>query len=639
MTNGVLHNLRTAFLARDSGHLTDGQLLDSYVGRHEQAAFEALVRRHGPMVLGVCRRVLHHAQDAEDAFQATFLLLVHKAAAVQPREQVGNWLYGVAYRTALKARGLAARQRARQKPLCDNTCQRPEMDDAECDLKPLLDREVNRLPEKLRLPLVLCELEGRPRREVADLLGLAEGTLSSRLARARARLRHRLARYGPALLAGTLASLLPHQAAAGVPQPLLAQTIRAAAQHASGATTVGSVSAGAAALTRAMLRTMAANRLSFLAALVAALGFLAAAAGLLAHAVPSGKPSLPARPGQTRLTPRPTTPTAGNEHRLKMVGTWVSLNGAHQRDRIEELQDFKVVITRGSITFNPDKDKQVYTYRLDSRRGPHRIDLTAVNGPHKGKTIPGIYALDGDYLEICFDGWKGERRPRAFVTTKGLGGQFLLVLKRQTAGENTPYELSRLNLKRIALAMYAYHNTNDRFPPAAGFSKDGKPLYSWRVLLLPYLYQDNLFKFFRLNEAWDSPNNGLVTQTVIKTFAAPLKKAGANLDTTYYQVLTGKGTAFEGQKGLRLRDFTDGPSHSILVVEADKAVPWTKPEGLVYAAAKPVPKLGGLFKVGFHVLLADGSVRFVKQKVNEKILRRAITRNDGQAFAWEDLNR
>src|SRR5262249_4084004 len=158
------------------------------------AAFAALVRRHGPMVLGVCRRVLHNPHDADDAFQATFLVLVKKASAVVPRELVGHWLYGVAYRTALKAKTLAARRRRPERQVREMSRQPAREEEVWNDLRPLLDRELDRLPEKLRALVVLCELEGKSRKEAARQLGLAEGTVSSRLARARVLLAKRLAR-------------------------------------------------------------------------------------------------------------------------------------------------------------------------------------------------------------------------------------------------------------------------------------------------------------------------------------------------------------------------------------------------------------------------------------------------------------
>src|SRR5438034_4893845 len=147
--SGVLQQLRRAALLRDGGGMTEGQLLECFVTRRDEAAFEALVRLHGPMVLGVCRRVLGNSHDAEDAFQATFLVLVCKAAAIGRRELLGNWLYGVAYRTALDARAAASRRRQRERQV--SPMPEPKAGDREdvgCDLRPFLDRELSRLPDK-----------------------------------------------------------------------------------------------------------------------------------------------------------------------------------------------------------------------------------------------------------------------------------------------------------------------------------------------------------------------------------------------------------------------------------------------------------------------------------------------------------
>ena len=156
--NQVIHHLRRAVLARDVDRMTDGQLLECFIADESEAAFAALVRRHGPMVLGVCRRMLAH-HDAEDAFQATFLVLVRKATSIKPRAQVSNWLYGVAYHTTLKARTVAMKRRGKEQQLIDT----PAPEAKECrwrDLQTLLDEEMTCLPEKFRVPLVLCDLEG-----------------------------------------------------------------------------------------------------------------------------------------------------------------------------------------------------------------------------------------------------------------------------------------------------------------------------------------------------------------------------------------------------------------------------------------------------------------------------------------------
>jgi DNA-directed RNA polymerase specialized sigma24 family protein len=138
--SGLLRQLCQSGLLEGGAGLTDGQLLEWFLARREESAFAALVRRHGPMVLGVCRRVLRHAQDAEDAFQATFLVLVRKAASVVPREAVGNWLYGVAYRTALAAKVAAARRRARERPVRDVPASAGHEEPPWRELRPLLDR-------------------------------------------------------------------------------------------------------------------------------------------------------------------------------------------------------------------------------------------------------------------------------------------------------------------------------------------------------------------------------------------------------------------------------------------------------------------------------------------------------------------
>ncbi|HWY86616.1 MAG TPA: sigma-70 family RNA polymerase sigma factor, partial [Gemmataceae bacterium] len=193
----LVHHLRRAALLRDGAGLTDAELLGMFLCRRDDAAFEALVRRHGPMVMGVCRRILSNLADAEDAFQATFVVLVRKASSVVPRATVGNWLYGVAYRTALAARRANVRRASKEKKVRDMPHPEPGPEATWQDLQPFLDEELSNLPDKYRMPVVLCDLEGRTRKEVARTLGIPDGTLSNRLATARKLLAKRLARHGP----------------------------------------------------------------------------------------------------------------------------------------------------------------------------------------------------------------------------------------------------------------------------------------------------------------------------------------------------------------------------------------------------------------------------------------------------------
>ena len=164
--------------------VTDGQLLGRFIGQHDEDAFAALVKRHGSMVLGVCRRVLGNAHDADDAFQATFLILVHKAASLKSRQLVGNWLYGVAYRTALAARAASARRASKERQVTEM----PEpvmtaMDDWS-EIRRLLDQELSQLDDVYREAVVLCDLEGKTRRQAARQLGIPVGTLSGRITEA-----------------------------------------------------------------------------------------------------------------------------------------------------------------------------------------------------------------------------------------------------------------------------------------------------------------------------------------------------------------------------------------------------------------------------------------------------------------------
>jgi hypothetical protein len=184
------------------------------------------------------------------------------------------------------------------------------------------------------------------------------------------------------------------------------------------------------------------------------------------------------------------------------------------------------------------------------------------------------------------------------------------------------------NLKQIGLAMHNYASTYNRMPPQAVFGKDGKPLLSWRVLILPFIEQNELYKEFHLDEAWDSEHNKKLLAKMPKVYLAPGQK---ETDTTHYLGFHGKGAFFEGKAGLRFpAEFPDGTSNTLMIVEAAKAVPWTKPEDLPYDPDKPLPKLGGLFPGGFNAGMCDGAVRFVSATVKPATLHLVIQRNDGQ---------
>jgi RNA polymerase sigma factor (sigma-70 family) len=280
--SAVLQRLRRAALGQDGGGMSDGKLLECFLARREEAAFEALVRRHGPMVWSVCRRVLHNTHDAEDAFQAAFLVLVRKASSLRSRDTVGNWLYGVAFHTALKARAAAMKRHAKEAQAGARLRLKGASQEIASDFYSILDQELSRLPEKYREAIVLCDLEGKTRVDAARQVGIAEGTLSGRLTTARKTLAQRLTRRGLTLSGGAVALALGQSTlAASVPIPLLASTVRAAACLTAGQAAAGVISAEVAALTKGVLKTMVLGKLKLGAAIAVILGACVGGAALL----------------------------------------------------------------------------------------------------------------------------------------------------------------------------------------------------------------------------------------------------------------------------------------------------------------------------------------------------------------------
>ena len=275
--NTLIQHLRRAVLLEDEAGRTDGELLESFICRKDEAAFAALVRRHGPMVLSVCRRIIGNHHDAEDAFQATFLVLARKASAVRPREMVANWLHGVACRTGLKARTSNAKRHVREQQAAKMPEPEAVQQELWHDLLPLLDQELNRLPKTYRLAIVLCDLEGKSIKEATRQLGWPQGTLAGRLARGRKWLAKRLANRGVLLSTGALAAIVSQRAAAAnVPTALMMNTVQAATLLAAGqALPSGTISTRVAALAEGALKTM------FLSKMISASVILFAAAMLL----------------------------------------------------------------------------------------------------------------------------------------------------------------------------------------------------------------------------------------------------------------------------------------------------------------------------------------------------------------------
>ncbi len=272
-------HLRHHVSAGEPYALTDSQLLDRFVRDRDEAAFEVLLSRHGPLVLSACRRLLLRSQDVEDAFQATFLVLASKASAIRRRKALAGWLYRVAYRIAVRARQESAERAAREQTGAEELAAAPVEDSENRDLREVLDEEVSHLPERYRAPFVLCYLQGKTNEQAARELGRPVGTILSRLAWARQRLRTRLTRRGVGISAVALAALAG-EASAAVPGGLLETTRQTAMNFAANAS-AGVLPVRPATLAKGVLRTMYLTKIRWMTIVVAVLGLLLGGAGVV----------------------------------------------------------------------------------------------------------------------------------------------------------------------------------------------------------------------------------------------------------------------------------------------------------------------------------------------------------------------
>jgi RNA polymerase sigma factor (sigma-70 family) len=515
-----LHELATPPEVREQ---SDRALLERFQDQHDPAAFTALVRRHGGMVWNVCRHVLSQEQDAEDAFQATFLVLVRQAGRLHRIESLAGWLHSVAYRAALRARRSRDRQRARDQRASTMTTPHAADDLAWREVQAILDEEIQHLPDKQRVVFVVCCLEGLSQAAAARQLGIPEGTVSSRLTHARRQLQKRLTQRGITLSAVLGALAVSHGVAAAAPGRLIAATVKLLMQGTL-SSTAAAAATPAAVLAKGVLQAMFVSRLIvFGSALLVTASVAGTSVGVLRSTFAGEPPKVADAPP-------------------------VVLAQAAEPPREEQKKDEKDATADAAVSVN--------------------------------------------------------------------------------------------HLKQLGLAMHNFHDAFGQFPPAAVQSKDGKSLLSWRVLVLPYLDQRELFKQFKLNEPWDSPHNKALLPKMPITYRAE-RGAPREPFTTYYQVFTGPGTIFDRPEGRPVFDITDGTSNTLLIAEGAEAVPWTKPVDLVYDPNKPLPKVGGVFQNGFHTTWADGSVHFLKKRWNteqEKTMRELITRAGGEVISGiEDL--
>jgi RNA polymerase sigma factor (sigma-70 family) len=308
----ILRHIRQLSAVHKDDDVPDRQLLERFAASHDEAAFAVLLKRHGPMVLGVCRSVLHDWHDAEDAFQAAFLILARKAGSIHRREAVSAWLYRVAYHLAVKSQASAARRRVHERRAVPMPPADPVLDMSLRELRNVLNEELQRLPEQFRAPLVLCCLEEKSLEEAARLLGWTKGAVKGRLQRGREQLRQRLRRRGLELSAGLLtAALSTGSASAQVPAALTAGTLRAALHIAAGEQlAVGAISARVAALVQGANAIMFTSKakVATIVLLALSIGVTGLAAVLAAHPQEDAKPAKTAKPEARSAPPETAKP-------------------------------------------------------------------------------------------------------------------------------------------------------------------------------------------------------------------------------------------------------------------------------------------------------------------------------------------
>jgi len=507
--------LRAAGVPSRVAGAADGVLLGCFVADRDAAAFAELVRRHGSMVLGVARRELGNGPDADDACQATFLVLARKAAVVRHRDAVGAWLYGVARQVARKAlrKRLASRERERPESCLKSHpaaahapgSHDPSIAAAMSDLLHVLDEELGRLPDSYRAPLVLCYLEGRTQDEEARQLGWSLGAFRGRLERGRARLRDRLTRRGVGLAVLAAAAVArPEPVAAGMQITIINTAAAVAAGKAL------TVPAAVAALAEGAIRTMTTTKLQWAVGVIAVSGMLTVGGVWATGQGPSG-------PGQTP----------------------------------------------GAVPAQP-----------------------AVTGQAK---------IDAPM----------ERRAGASQRRKSMN-----------------------NLRQIMLGVVNYE-VGFRCLPADFRDKDGKPLLSWRVAILPFIDQDVVYREFKTNEPWDSEHNLKLLHQMPQMYRIGFEPEDATV--TCYQAFAGPDTPLHPAFGQRisLGRIRDGASNTFGVAEAGSPVPWTKPADIPFDPKKPL-KLATPFTNEWHVAMMDISAHALKRDIDPDVIRRLIMMTDGE---------
>lgn len=382
--NKFMNRLRGFLPKQDAASMTDADLLQRFIQQRDNAAFEALVRKHGPMVLGVCWRVLRNRHDAEDAFQATFLVLVSKATTLRSPGMIGNWLYGVAHRTALHAKDAAIKRRAKEAQAVART---ETTENTGVELRSLLDGELQRLPDKYRAVIVLCELEGKTRKEAAEYLGWAEGTVASRLARGRFMLAKKLARHGLLLSSESLGIVLAqNELSACMPGSLQTSAVYAASLFAAGHEGAGLISVKTTVLMEGVLRMMLFSKLKTAAFTLLTIGVV----GLIASVIPlhilADQKTAQSPPAPATPIDKPAESVKKPEFRNAIGWSWLESPRPRQEFGVS-LSQANILGTGFSAIFEEDKVHALIIY-MAFNPNQAALDYRPVAFDSEGKRTP-----------------------------------------------------------------------------------------------------------------------------------------------------------------------------------------------------------------------------------------------------------
>jgi RNA polymerase sigma factor (sigma-70 family) len=628
-------SLVSSLLGKQQSSTTDGELLQSFLQDQSEAAFAELMQRHSAMVFAVARRLLGSATDAEDVSQATFLLLARKASTLRRERSLAGWLYGVARRLSAdlrkqqkrreKREGIASTQRSTETA-------EPLLLKQETFVK--LDTELSHLHVGLREPLVLHCLEGLSHQEIATRLGIAMGTVASRLHRAKELLKSRLVRagVGPALSVALFSGIAQARI-----QPTLSLTAaQAVLRHHSVQTPVHTlVSSVSYSLYTGAIYMSWKKQIQLAAAAVLVGGFSLWGANTLL-ASPQGDPVFSTISTQTQ-----------DEELKRLQGTWYCVaivpGGTNEppAEALNEMKKMQLIFEGDMLSLKVIQgDPKPLKAKLDSKSSPKRLELFEGDKSR----VRALYSVDGDVLIFTFQEGR-EGFPATLAATKELSGAMVVLQKlRPYKMDNTPANpmlrqmaaknIAQNSMRQIGLAFHNYVNDNNKFPENIK-DKNGKPLLSWRVLMLPYLEQEALFRQFKLDEPWDSEHNKALISKMPKFFSVDDKTEKNH--TTAWQRWSGVGTAFEPDNKLNFNDLTDGTSNTIFLAEAEETVPWTKPADLEFDANKPLPKLGTRFGNEHQVVMLDGSSRSWPATAKEAMLKAFITRAGGEVVEFPQL--